>query len=1234
MDSFYAEVERVRLGLPADRPLVVQQWESLIAVNYPARRHGIARSRGKGIIDPVEAKEACPHLVAVHVPLFTLEGMIDLDINESITSQARARRPMGKACLDRYREAGYKVIQIFKRFTPAVERASIDEAFIDITDLVEARAAAAAAARGPEWWRSESFAGSAVVTGPKSAIGGEEVRVASLSSALLCLGARLASEMRAAVSDELGYSCSAGVAQTKMLAKIASAANKPDGQAVVLPGNVAGFMADMPLKDIPGLGGKLGGVLAEALGATTAGEVLAAPRTALDAALAGARTLHASPRWVIASCDGSRNESVSPVYKPNSMLAQKRFKGLVDKSVVRSWVRILILEVATRISTYRQYYNGAPTTITLSSESSPPSGTISRSGSAQLPYLPKDPEKVIAAVSDRVLAQLDVIAPPLPVTLLTLSARNFVDLVDDENAISAFFTADQSPAEAEEAPLPSSTATKPEPAPGPAPASEPDIIALTQDVVCDRCGMQMLPSAAPAHRDFHLAADLHAQLNPLSDPSHTLGFRAAPRSPAKRSAPSSSSASTASTRPSKKAKPSSSASLTSWFGPAPKVEAEKEAERRRREAAPAELAARPSGETGRCESESDATSHGSTGEDEPASGSSSMAADSESASGSSERDNESESERECAAGADGAGASRKARRRPGVGAFGLTKQHFRLQTVFEKEPREIIEARKATAREPLVRPACEPGERFSTLRMTDAELDAMADSIPMPKRPICPHGSSKDAIVAAEEAAYTAWLESVYGQWPRERLNYFEHNLEVWRELWRVLAISDILCLLVDARAPLFHFPPSLYHHVTADLGKPLVLVLTKVDLVAPQTLAAWIKYFETKYPKLAVVPVSSLPNAPITTPTAYRTDERGRLLYRKRRRRKQAQRPPQGLARLAREIAQLPEARAASGIDWDELIDTLLVREERVRTQIEAAHDDARAAAAVEARSAAGDVPSSDDGSDEYVIGRKRGSFVTLGMIGHPNVGKSALINALMGKHVVSVKRTPGHTKALQTHFLTHNIQLSDCPGLIFPKVDMSKPLQVLCGLYPTSQVVEPFSAIRYLAERVPVEVVYELQLPVESDEDDDGGGPPRPALKKLKKAMAQDERLELNRMGKALSKARVRYVAEHLALSRSWKAAAAATGEPFAAATVAYLEDAQQWTAWKMCEAYAIKRGFFTPNTGRPDVYRAAIKMIYDVLDGYVVFSFLPPADYELSGPDEVDRLLLGFRHASSAW
>lgn len=75
--------------------------------------------------------------------------------------------------------------------------------------------------------------------------------------------------------------------------------------------------------------------------------------------------------------------------------------------------------------------------------------------------------------------------------------------------------------------------------------------------------------------------------------------------------------------------------------------------------------------------------------------------------------------------------------------------------------------------------------------------------------------------------------------------------------------------------------------------------------------------------------------------------------------------------------------------------------------------------------------------------------------------------MNALMGKKVVSVSKTPGHTKHFQTIFLTNNVRLCDCPGLVFPS-SVPRKLQVLIGSYPIAQLREPFASIGYLAERI----------------------------------------------------------------------------------------------------------------------------------------------------------------------
>lgn len=56
-------------------------------------------------------------------------------------------------------------------------------------------------------------------------------------------------------------------------------------------------------------------------------------------------------------------------------------------------------------------------------------------------------------------------------------------------------------------------------------------------------------------------------------------------------------------------------------------------------------------------------------------------------------------------------------------------------------------------------------------------------------------------------------------------------------------------------------FPPALYDHIINKLGKHAILILNKVDLVAPEAVVAWRDYFKTTYPGLPLVIFASNPN-------------------------------------------------------------------------------------------------------------------------------------------------------------------------------------------------------------------------------------------------------------------------------------------------------------------------------------------------------------------------------------
>jgi DNA polymerase-4 len=131
---------------------------------------------------------------------------------------------------DRYHELSDRVFAIFRSVTPLVEPLSLDEAFLDVT----------------------------------------------ASAALHGSGAEIARALKRRVKDETGLTVSAGVADVKLAAKIASDLGKPDGLVVVPPGAVAEFLSPLPVGRLWGVGKVTEAALRE-LRCATIGDLARAP---------------------------------------------------------------------------------------------------------------------------------------------------------------------------------------------------------------------------------------------------------------------------------------------------------------------------------------------------------------------------------------------------------------------------------------------------------------------------------------------------------------------------------------------------------------------------------------------------------------------------------------------------------------------------------------------------------------------------------------------------------------------------------------------------------------------------------------------------------------------------------------------------------------------------------------------------------------------------------------------
>ena len=111
------------------------------------------------------------------------------------------------------------------------------------------------------------------------------------------------------------------------------------------------------------------------------------------------------------------------------------------------------------------------------------------------------------------------------------------------------------------------------------------------------------------------------------------------------------------------------------------------------------------------------------------------------------------------------------------------------------------------------------------------------------------------------------------------------------------------------------------------------------------------------------------------------------------------------------------------------------------------------------------------------------------VGMVGFPNVGKSSLINVLLGVSAtshgavrVAVGATPGKTKHLQTVNLSDTLMLCDCPGLVFPVFMNTKADLLFNGVLPASNMrdyIEPIRLVCQRTQREELERVYHIKLP-----------------------------------------------------------------------------------------------------------------------------------------------------------
>ncbi len=136
---------------------------------------------------------------------------------------------------------------------------------------------------------------------------------------------------------------------------------------------------------------------------------------------------------------------------------------------------------------------------------------------------------------------------------------------------------------------------------------------------------------------------------------------------------------------------------------------------------------------------------------------------------------------------------------------------------------------------------------------TQKELDLLRElhehRLKIPRRPKWSKGMMKQEIQENEKAGFLEWrrelaeFEEVEGMC----LTPFEKNLEMWRQLWRVVERSDVVVQVLDCRNPLLFRCPDFEQFVReVDPIKRNVLLLNKADLLSLEMRTAWAEYLQS----------------------------------------------------------------------------------------------------------------------------------------------------------------------------------------------------------------------------------------------------------------------------------------------------------------------------------------------------------------------------------------------------
>ena len=196
-----------------------------------------------------------------------------------------------------YRAVSGQVREIFSRFTDIVQPLSLDEAYLDVT----------------------------------------------MNKPGIASATQVAQEIRRMIREETGLTASAGVSYNKLIAKLASDQNKPDGVCVVRPSEGAAFIAAMPVRRIHGVG-PVTAKRMQALGIETGADLRARDMRFLQAHFGSAadyyyRAARGEDDRPVREREGRKSVSVEDTFF-DDLIDEAALVAEIDRIAASLWTRI------------------------------------------------------------------------------------------------------------------------------------------------------------------------------------------------------------------------------------------------------------------------------------------------------------------------------------------------------------------------------------------------------------------------------------------------------------------------------------------------------------------------------------------------------------------------------------------------------------------------------------------------------------------------------------------------------------------------------------------------------------------------------------------------------------------------------------------------------------------------------------------------------------------------------